>query len=199
MDKAERATLPGRAWRMLRSPAIAWSEVAAEPADARRLLATYVAPLAAIGPLCAAIGLQVFGGGIPGMYLTGAALKPGVAESLLGAALDYAFSLLTVWIMALAISALAPRFGGSVDRARAFSLVGHAATAFWLAGFFALYPVLGLPVTILGALYSLYALYLGLPMMMRCSPEQTLTYLASVLLVGGALILALRWAAVVIL
>jgi hypothetical protein len=187
---SKRAGLAARALGMLLRPSETWDRVAAEPADTRALYLGYVAPLAAIAPVCGAIGLQVFGASIAGIHL-----KPGLGETLLGAVVDYGLALLAVYLLALAVSALAPVFGGAANRDQALKLVAYSGTAVWLSGVFALYPTLGFPLAVLGGLYSLYALYLGLGRLMRPAPEPTLTYFAAVLACALVLAMVLRLAA----
>ncbi|MFC3070209.1 Yip1 family protein [Phenylobacterium soli] len=172
---------------MLLRPALTWPEVEGEPATARGLMLGYVAPLAAIGPVCSALGLILFGPSIAGIHL-----KAQPLETIGGALIDYLLSLATAYLLALVISALGPLFGGRTDRIQALKLVAYSGTAVWLAGVFALYPTLGFPMAILGALYSLYALFLGLPRLMRAPGDRALTYFAVVILCTGALALFLR-------
>lgn len=190
-SSSKRADLVTRAKGMLLRPGLTWAEVADEPVTVRGLLLGYVAPLAAIGPACGAVGLVVFGASIAGVEVR----KPSALETLGGGLIDYALNLFSIYLMALVVSALAPVFGGRTDRVAALKLVAYSGTAFWLAGLFALYPTLGFPVAILGGLYSLYALYLGLPRLMRSPAERVLTYFAVVLICAGALALLLRLAA----
>jgi hypothetical protein len=175
---------------MLFRPTATWRSVAAEPADARALILGYVAPLAAIGPVCGAVGLQVFGASIAGIHL-----KPRLGATVLAAGLDYALGLLAVYLLALVVSALAPVFGGEANRGRALKLVSYSGTAVWLSGLFALYPTLGFPVAVLGGLYSFYVLYLGLGPLMRVRPQQALSYFAVLLACALALGVLLRLAA----
>jgi hypothetical protein len=109
-----------------------------------------------------------------------------------GAGIDYLLALVSAYLLSLVIAVLAPLFGGRGGRLQALKLVAYAMTALWLAGVFAVYPTLGLPMTVLGALYSLYALYLGLEKVMHASAERTLTYFAAVLACALVLGLALR-------
>jgi hypothetical protein len=187
---SKQAGLFGRAVAMLLRPAETWTVIADEPADIRALYLGYVAPLAAIAPVCGAVGLQVFGASIAGIHL-----KPGFGETLLGAAVDYGLALLSVYLLALAVSALAPAFRGEGGRGQALKLVAYSGTAVWVAGLFALYPTLGFPLAILGGLYSLYALYLGLGPLMRPATDRALTYFAAVLACALGLAIVLRLAA----
>jgi hypothetical protein len=184
------ASLAGRAAGMLFRPAATWRIAATEPADARALFLGYVAPLAAIGPVCGAVGLQVFGASIAGIHL-----KPDLGATVTAAGLDYALGLLAVYLLALAVNALAPAFGGEASRGQALKLVAYSGTAVWLSGLFALYPTLGFPVAVLGGLYSFYVLYLGLGPLMRTRQERALSYFAAVLACALALGVLLRLAA----
>lgn len=179
-----------RLWRpagMLLRPGATLETVASQPADTVSLYLGYIAPLAAVGPLCGAVGLIIFGGGIAGLHMR---MSP---WPTLGLALaDYAFALAGVYLLSLAIWALAPLFGARANRVQALKLVAYASTALWLAGVFSLYPALGLPLMVLGALYSLYALYLGLGRVMAAPAERTLSYFAAVLVLALVLGVLLR-------
>jgi hypothetical protein len=183
----KRAGLVGRAVGMLFHPGETWAAVASEPIGVGDLYRGYIAPLAAIAPICGAVGLLVFGASIAGIHL-----KPSLGATLLGAGLDYSLTLIAAYLLALVIAALAPAFGGAGSRTQALKLVAYAGTAVWLAGVFALYPTVGFPVAVLAGVYSLYTLYLGLAPLMRTSPERSLTYFAVVLLAVLLLALLLR-------
>jgi hypothetical protein len=185
----ERATL----WRplgMLLQPGRTLEAVADQHADTVALYVGYILPLAAIGPVFGAVGLMVFGASIAGIHL-----KPPIGETLAGAAINYLLALVSAYLLALAVALLAPLFGARGGRLQALKLVAYACTALWVAGIFAVYPTLGLPVMALGGLYSAYALYLGLEKVMRAPAERALTYFAAVLVAALVLGVALRLAA----
>ena len=62
-----------------------------------------------------------------------------------------------------------------------------------MAGVFRLVPGVGWLLALLGGLYSLYLLYLGLPKLMRSDPERTLPFFALVLVtsLGLALLISM--------
>ncbi|MDB5475976.1 MAG: hypothetical protein JWP49_1487 [Phenylobacterium sp.] len=184
---SRRAGRVARAAGMLFRPGETWTAIDAEPATVSELYLGYIAPLAAITPVCGAIGLAIFGASIAGIHL-----KPSLVETLVGAVIDYGLALIATYVLALVIAGLAPAFGGVGNRVQALKLTAYAGTALWVAGVFALYPTLGFPLAILAGLYSLYLLYLGLPRLMRAPPERSLTYFAAVLLAALALALLLR-------
>jgi hypothetical protein len=161
---------------MLLRPGRTLEAVAGQDVDAPSLYLGYVLPLAAIGPACGAIGLIVFGGGIAGLHM-----RMTVGPTIVLELVNYLLSLVAVAALALAVSALAPLFGARWSLLQALKLVAYSCTALWLSGVFALYPALGLPVMVLGALYSLYALYLGLRRVMGAPSDRVLSYFAAVL------------------
>jgi hypothetical protein len=184
---SKRAAPLAQAPGMLIRPGVTLETVAGEPYAAAELYGGYVAPLALVGPVCGAIGLMLFGGGIARIPL-----KMTLVPTLEHAAVSYVLSLVAVYLLALCISLLAPLFGGEGSYAQAVKLTAFSGTALWLAGLFDLYPPLGFPMGLLGALYSLYALYLGLTPIMRVGHERAITCFACALVAAGALGLLLR-------
>ncbi|THD76188.1 MAG: DUF1282 domain-containing protein [Phenylobacterium sp.] len=182
----------GLLWRpagMLLRPGRTLDAVADQHADSIALYVGYILPLAAIGPVCGVIGLLVFGASIAGIHL-----KPSIGATLIGGVIDYLLSLVSAYLLALVVAGLAPLFGARGGRLQALKLVAYAGTALWLAGLFAVYPTLGFPMAVLGGLYSLYALFLGLEKVMHAAPDKVLTYFACVLIAVVALAIALRLA-----
>lgn len=162
-----------RAKRILLQPRQEWAVIEAEPATAGGLYSGYVAPLAAIGPVAAAIGLSLFGvGSGPHAY------RLPLAAAVRGLATQYVAALAGTFVLALVIEALAPSFGGRKDRVQALKLAAYSSTAAWLAGAFAILP----PLAVLGllGLYSLYLLWTGLPALMKAPPEKATPYAIAV-------------------
>lgn len=174
MDLVERAK------RMVLAPREAWPLIAAEPHTVQELYTGYVMILAAIPPLAWFVGFSLVGGGILGGARV--PITAGIAHVIL----EYALSLALVHVVALAIDALAPHFGGERSFIQALKLAAFAPTAMWLAGAFAVLPVLS--ILSLAGLYSLYALFVGLPVLMRTPEDKTAPYAVVVLAI--ALVLA---------
>lgn len=170
------SSLVDRVKNIIMSPKAEWPRIDAEPATVQGLFTGYVMILAAIGPIAALIGQQVFGlGGF------GISYKPPIGYSITMAVLGYAMSLVAVYVNALVIDALAPNFGGTKDSLKAFKVAAYAPTAAWLAGIFQIVPALAI-LGILG-LYSLYLLYLGLPVLMRVPQDKAVGYVVVVIIV----------------
>lgn len=179
-----RAQLIERVKNILFTPRAEWQRIDQEPASIAGIYFRHVLPLAAIPPIATLIGSLVFGVSTLGMTY-----RPSVASALTSALVQYGLTLTGVFVLGLVINWLAPKFGGSADKVRAFKVAAYSATAAWVAGVFNILPGLSF-LTILG-LYSLYLLYRGLPLLMRAPKEKALAYTGVIVLVmaiGGLLI-----------
>ncbi len=181
-DSAARSAFLARLKNILLQPKAEWPRIEAEPATVGSIYSNYVIYVAAIPVLCTLIGSLVFGYGAAGI-----SYRPSFAAALTTAVLQYALQLGAVYVFALVIDALAPRFGGHQDRVSAFKLAAYSATASWLAGVFTLVPALSI-LTILG-LYSLYLLYTGVPVLVKVPQERAFAYTATIVVVGIVLTL----------
>ena len=188
-DPIRRASLVERIRGVLLRPAAEWDKIDLEPATIQSLFTGYAMPLAAIGPVCGAIGIVVFGFGIPGIA-TYHANPLGAAVTAL---VSYGLALLATFLVGLIIDALAPTFGGVKNPVQAMKVAVYGSTASWLAGVFGLIPALA--VLAIAGLYSLYLYYVGLPKLMKTAPDKALGYTALVVLCY--LVLALVIGAVV--
>lgn len=156
----------GRVQGMLLRPRQEWQIIDTEQTTTGDLYRGYVAPLAAIGSVPTAVGRLLFG--------TNVALGTVIAEALVSFALSLAF----VYVAAILIDRLAPRFGGTPNMAQALKVSAYGWTAAFVAGIFAIVPALGV-LGILG-LYSLYQIHTGLPVLMKAPPERAFGYTAAV-------------------
>lgn len=170
--------LVDRVKNILLSPAKEWEVIDGEAATVAGLYTGYIAPLAAITPICQAIGYSVFGIHLP---FVGTWRTP-IGSAITSAIVTYILTLAGVYLLHLIIDNLAPTFGGTRSSIQALKVATYSYTAAWVAGFFALIPGLRF-LTILG-LYSIYLLYLGLPVLMKSPKEKALSYTAVVIIVG---------------
>lgn len=176
MDAGQGAGGLSRAAGLLLRPGRTWEHIAERPAQPRALFLRYAVPLAAIPAICSVVGVLTFG-----FNIANVGVHMSVVGLILGALTSYGLTLVAVWALAALIDWTAPAFGGVRDRTAALNLVVYAATAMWIGGLAEIYPSLGIPVGILAGLYSLYALYLGLPRMMGTSEDRRLTAFAAIL------------------
>lgn len=172
-----RAAIIARAKNILLQPKAEWPRIEAEPATVGSIYSNYVVYIAAVPVLATLIGSLVFGYGAAGLTF-----RPSLGAALTTAVLQYALQLGGVYVFALIIDWLAPRFGGESNRVNAFKLAAYSATAAWLAGIFALVPPLAI-LTILG-LYGIYLLYTGAPVLMKIAQDRSFTYTAAVVVAG---------------
>lgn len=166
-----------RAAGVLLTPGRAWSRIADAPAEPRPLILRYALPLAALPAICSIVGVLTFG-----FNIANVGVHMSVVGLILGALTGYVVTLAAVWALAAFVERVVPAFGGLRDRRAALNLVVYAATAMWIGGVAEIYPSLGIPVGILAALYSLYALYIGLPVMMGVPEDRRLTAFAVILI-----------------
>jgi hypothetical protein len=177
-DPQGTASLIGRVRAILLRPRETWEEIDGEPATASGLLKNYVAPLAAIGAVCEAVGKLAFGhrGALGFAYRAPAAEI--VGHAFVGWVLDVAM----VYVFALIIEAMSPQFGGVKDRGQALKLAAYTGTAAWLAKAFQIFPPLGV-LSILG-LYSFYLLFLGLPRLMKVEGDKATLFAICAIIAG---------------
>ncbi len=164
------APLIQRVKNILMTPKTEWPVIDSEPATIGGIYKNYVMILAAIGPLCLLIGLLAFGMPLivfPVSYL--------IAQAIV----SYLMSLASCYILALVIDALAPSFGGTRDKVKAFKVAAYSSTAAWVAGIFLLLPFLAI-LALVGAIYSLYLLYLGLPVLMKTPADKSVVYTVAI-------------------
>ena len=168
--------LVDRVKRILLSPKTEWEVIDAEPATLAELYTRYIMPLAAIGPLAHLIGYSVFGISVPfiGTY------RVPIGTAITQALVTYILTLAGTYVLALIIDALAPTFNGQRSQIQSLKLAAYSLTASWVAGIFALIP--GLRILTLLGIYSLYLLYLGLPVLMKTPREKAASYTAVVIL-----------------
>jgi hypothetical protein len=156
-------SLVDRVKSILLQPRSEWVVIEAEPASVGSLY-RYVLVLAAIPAICGAIGLSMLG-----------IFNPGVFWTVRYAIASYVGALISVYVLALIIDALAPTFGGHKGHIPALKVAVYSATAAWVAGIFSVIPLLGI-LALVGAVYSLYLLYLGLPVLMKAPQEKAAGY-----------------------
>lgn len=156
------AGIVDRIKNILLSPKTEWPVIDGEAGDNKEVF-TYVAILA-LFPLIGGILGGLFVGPLPFGYVIGATL------------VGYLLAFVVVYVVAFIINALAPTFGSEKHMPSALKLTAYSYTASWVAGIFAIIPVLGGLIALAGGIYSLYTLYIGLPTMMRTPQDKVMGY-----------------------
>lgn len=155
-------SLVQRAKNILLDPKGTWPVIAAEPATVQSIYVPYVLALAAIPAICGFIGLSMLGLG---------------ALGAINMVVSYIVSLVVVYLMSLIVNALAPTFGGRKDPIAALKVVAYGATAGFAGGVFSLFPG-AWPLGIVAGIYSIYLVYLGLPILMKSPEDKSVGYTA---------------------
>ena len=174
------AKLIARVQAILTRPKTEWHAIEAEQTSIKELYVGYILLLAAIGPLAGFLKMSIFGINVPVM----GTYRVGIGASLGNMLLSYVLGLAGVYLMALIVDMLAPTFGGRKDQVQALKTVAYAYTAAWVAGAGQLLPWVGVLILLAGSVYSIYLLYLGLPVTMQCPPDKVKGYTALTIVVA---------------
>lgn len=170
-----------RARQLLLTPKAEWEAISRETRTVQGLFTGYAMVLAAIPAVSNFIGYSVVG--VSGVRLP---MSYGVTQLVIG----YAISLAAVYLLAIVIDALGPTFGAERNFMQALKVSVFMPTAGWLAGLFNLVPWLSI-LTLAGGLYSLYLLFVGLPLLMRAPESQAVPYTVVVMLITIVLAVAI--------
>ena len=121
-----------RAFRLLLHPAAEWRSIAAEPATVSEFLG-YATVLAAIPAIAGFIGYSVVG---MSLGIHAARLRMPIGPGIERAVVVYVLWVVGVYVAALLVRAIAPRFEGRSDLVTGLKVAVHAPTAVWIAGIF---------------------------------------------------------------
>jgi hypothetical protein len=166
----------GDAIALVRSPVAFMNANKDNDVAMRTLLINYVAVLAAVPFIATLIGdswyyrfLSIYGGAGFG-YVFGIAI------------LSYIFSFVEVYVVGYIMWKLAPNFGATTTQIRATRMAAYVFTPAFLLSIFDIVPFLGI-IVVLGVLYGLYIMYLGLPILLNAPRDKVLTYLIVIVVV----------------
>lgn len=180
-----------RAKAILLAPKAEWPVIAAEPDTTAGIYKGYIAILAAIGPIAMFLKNSLIGYSVPflGTY------RVDIADGLVALVVSYALSLVAVYVFALIVNALAPTFGGQKDQLQALKTCAYAMTASWVAGIAQILPFIGVLILLAGGIYSIYLLYLALPITMKSPPDKAAAYTAVSVIAAILLFWMVAWIA----
>lgn len=163
---------------ILLKPKDTWPVIATEPGDAATLYKDYLVYLALVPAVAGFIGMSLFGiGGF------GFSVRVPIVSGLISMVVGFVLSLVAVFVLGLIANALAPTFGGTKDPVNALKLVAYGSTAGFLGGIFSLVPQLSI-LGLLASLYSIYLIFTGLPVLMKCPQEKAVPYTAVLIVCG---------------
>jgi hypothetical protein len=174
-----------RTRKIILEPRTEWPVIAEEQLTLQDIYTKYVMILAAIPAIASFIGWSIVGIGIFGQTHR-VPLGAGLAHLILG----YLLSLGSVYLLALVIDSFAPKFEGQSNFVQALKVAAFASAPSWLAGVFYVVPALGI-FALLG-LYSLYLLFLGLPLLMKVPADKALPYTVVVMVAVIVVVVVVR-------
>ena len=155
-----------RAKNIIVSPKTEWDAIGSEEPNIQQILLSYVIPLALIPTIAIIIGYGLIG--IYGFSSIEYGLALGLVQIL--------NAILSVFIAAFVIDALATSFGSQKNMGRAFQLVAYSMTPVWIGGIFNLVPAIGWLGSLFG-LYGLYLLFVGISPQMKTPEDKKVGYL----------------------
>lgn len=178
LASTDRAALLQRVLDILMRPRETWLQINAEDSNPGRIYLGYLVFLAAIPAVAGFIGYSLVGVGAFGI-----SVRVPVVQGLVSMVVGYVLSLAMVYVLALIANMLAPRFQAQQDMGSAFKLVAYASTAGMLGGVFSILPSLAM-LGLLAALYSVYLIYTGIPVLMKAPQEKAVGYTAALVVCG---------------
>ncbi len=160
-----------RAISILQSPLTELTKVKSEQISTNDIIRQYIAILAAIPAIAYIIGMGVVGIsiGILGSF------KYPIQYAIVGGILTYILSIAGVYITGIVINTLAPNFASKQNENQAMKLAAYSYTPVLIGGIFNIIPMLSV-INLLFALYGLYILYLGIPVLMETPADKAMTY-----------------------
>lgn len=172
-----------RAYGLLREPKKEWEQIRAEETTIPNILLGYVAPLAAIPPICDVIGSSLFN----------RILQVEPADAITRAAVTWIVSIALVFFLGVLVNALANNFDADRDDLAAQKIAAYSLTPAFLSGVFSLWPPLWwLSLFALAAM--VFLMYRGLPILMKAPADRAMGYTTTVTIAamaGGVVLFSL--------
>lgn len=163
-----------RAYGLFRDPKGEWEQIRAEETTVPNILIGYVAPLAAIPPVCGLLGAYIFG-----MRIGEEVFRPQLDKALISVGVTWIVSIALVFLLGLLIDALAENFDAERNDLHAQKVAAYSLTPAFLSGVFSLWPPLWW-ISLFALAAMVFLMFRGLPILMRAPAERALGYAASV-------------------
>jgi len=160
-----------RVKNILISPKKEWMVINQETASPMSLFIGYVLPLAVIG----SIGSILQGFLFPGTNSLGFFLLTGIISMLAG--------LVAYYSVIIVVDNLAPGFASEKDPGKSAQLVAYSCTPAYIASLFGFIPYIGGVLSILGWIYGIYLMYLGIGLLKKTPEEKKVVYIIVVYVV----------------
>ena len=174
--------MPGlvdRVKNILLTPKTEWPVIEPEPTTAAQLYTGYAMPLMGLIAVISFIHMSIIGYSFGfGTYRTP------LISGLVSLVFQFVMGLVMLFVFALIIDGLAPTFAGRRDRRQALKVAAYSCTPAAAGAVFGLLPYLGPLLGLIAAIYGIYVLYLGLPILMNSPKDKAVGYTAAVIICG---------------
>jgi hypothetical protein len=160
-----------RVKNILMKPKEEWQVINTESTPTPTLITTYLLPLAVLAALASFIGY--------GFILGYGTVKIGLIYALIA----LVQIVLAVYINAFITDALAPSFASEKNMIKSAQLVVYAATPGYIGSLLNIIPAIGWLGSLAGGIYSIYLLYLGIPVLKKTPEDKVPIYLIVIILV----------------
>ena len=171
--------LVDRAKNILITPKTEWEVIKNEQSSTADLFTKYAMILAIIPVVATIIGFSIIGIS----YGFGVSFKWPLSSSILHGVLSYILNLVAIYVIALAVDALAPSFGSTKNLDASLKVVLYSYTALFIAGIFMIFPMIAW-LALLVSLYTFYLLYLGLKIVKDTPQDKLVGYLVVTILIS---------------
>lgn len=183
-------------WGLFAHPKEEWKDIHDQQCSVTRCYCSHVLFLAAIPAVAGLIGTSQVGwsvaGDIPVKLEFYSALRIAVAF--------YFAMLVTVFVIGKMIHWMGQTYGAKQSLPQCIALAAYTATPLFLIGLMLFYPIpwLDFLVGIFALSYTVYLLYLGLPVMMEVNEDKGFLFSSAVLAVGLVMLVGLLGTSVIL-
>ena len=164
-----------KAKKIITDPVGAWSELKNENSSIESIYKDYVIFLAALPPAAGFLNGLLFHGRLFGNFFS--------------SLFTYGLQLGGLYLSAMLIEWLAPKFEGGGSRAEALKLAAYSATPVYLAGALNIFPIIGFLASFVAAVYSIYVFYLGITPTVRVAENKRVVFILA--MIGCGIVIAI--------
>jgi len=164
---------------IITKPTEEWEVIKNESMKVGDMFTRYAIFLAAIPAIAGFIGFVLIG-----VSVMGFTVRYPMANALIWAIVTYVMQLVGIFVIGFVIDALATTFGAQKDMVGSIKTAVFASTPGWIAGILYIIPALSI-LAIIGGLYGLNLLYLGLKIVKNPPQDKLVAYFTVSLIVAA--------------
>ncbi len=157
-----------------------WEVIKNESMTVADMFLKYAIFVAAIPAIAGFIGFALIG-----VSVMGFTVRYPMSNALIWAILMYVMQLVGVFVLGFIIDALATTFGAQKDMVGSMKAAVFANTPAWIASVLLIIPALGMLGMVVGGLYALYLLYLGIKIVKNPPQDKLMGYFIVSLIVAA--------------